>query len=153
MRRRTALSALSALAIQGWGRLALGKEAEELAVIVHPSSPIRSLTAEELAEVFKTRRRKVRGQRVVPFNFRARTPHRTAFDRTVLHMDPDQVARYWINRRVRGGESPPRQVPTAKVMLGVVAGLKPAVGYVPRRAVDGSVRVIARIVKGKLRPP
>ena len=70
---------------------------------------------------------------------------RDEFDRRALHLDPNEVARFWIDRRVRGGHPPPRQIPDAKTMLRVVASLETAVGYVMNSEADGSVRVVAEI--------
>ncbi len=151
MDRRTALSSLIVLASGAWTNVASAHGA--LGVIVHNKSWNRAFTGNELHAIFTTRLKEVDGKRVVPFNLAPRSEPRTAFDRAVLHMSPDEVARYWIDRRVRGGASPPKQVPSAKVMLAVVAQLAGAIGYVPEDLVDDRVTVVARVVGGKLVGP
>jgi hypothetical protein len=82
------------------------------------------------------------GQRIVPFNFPPKHSVRVEFDRSVLQMNPEAVARYWIDRRIRGGNPPPKQVSNARLIVRLVAKLPGAVAYVPRGLVDASVRVV-----------
>jgi len=120
--------------------------APRLAVIVHAKNPIKSLGADELEAMFKALRRNwPSGQRIQPFNLPPRHGLRVAFDREALHMEPDAVARYWIDQRVRGGQQPPTQVPDSKLMLRVVSSLSGAVGYVPANEVANGVKVVAEV--------
>jgi len=120
--------------------------APRLAVIVHAKNPIRSLGADELDAIFRALRRSwPGGQRIQPFNLPARHGLRVAFDRGALHMEPEAVARYWIDQRVRGGQQPPTQVPDSKLMLRVVSSLSGAVGYVPANEVASGVKVVAEV--------
>lgn len=120
--------------------------APRLAVIVHAKNPIKSLGADELEAMFRALRRNwPGGQRIQPFNLPPRHGLRVAFDRAALHMEPDAVARYWIDQRVRGGQQPPTQVPDSKLMLRVVSSLSGAVGYVPANEVANGVKVVAEV--------
>ncbi len=120
--------------------------APRLVIVVNPKNPIRTLGSGEIEAIFTTRRLDwPGGSRIVAFNFPPRHPAREEFDRRALHLEPDEVARFWIDRRVRGGHPPPRQIPDAKTMLRVVASLETAVGYVTSGEADGSVRVVAEI--------
>jgi hypothetical protein len=120
--------------------------ATKLAVVVHPKNSVRNLGAGEIEAIFTTRRLDwPDGSRIIPFNFPARNAVRETFDRRALHLDPDEVARFWIDRRVRGGHPPPRQIPDSRTMLRVIASLETAIGYLSSNEVDGSVRVVAEI--------
>lgn len=144
MTRRTFLRVLAVTGAFGLCRGAAA--APRLAIVVNPKNPIRSLGAGEIEAIFTTRRLDwPGGSRIVAFNFPPRHPAREEFDRRALHLEPDEVARFWIDRRVRGGHPPPRQIPDAKTMLRVVASLETAVGYVASGDTDGSVRVVAEI--------
>jgi len=144
MDRRTFLGSallLSALVI---GRRASG--ASKLVVIVNASNTVTHLGAGEIEALFETRRLDWQGgMRAVPFNFPPRHPLREAFDQAALHFSPDEAARYWIDRRVRGGHPPPRQVPDVQTMLKVVASLEGAVGYAHKEDVTDKVRIVAEI--------
>ena len=144
MDRRTVLQILAATSILG---VAVGARAgSSLVVVVNPKNPVRSIGAGDIETIFTTRKLDwPSGQRVVPFNFPARHPLREAFDRAALHLDPDEAARYWIDRRIRGGHPPPRQVPDMATMIRVVASLETAIGYVYREEVDGSVRAVGEV--------
>jgi hypothetical protein len=117
----------------------------ELAVIVHPSNPIQ-LSVSEIAAIFKTSRRYWSGSnRIVPLNLPTSNNDRALFDRIVLGLDKDAALRFWIDRKIRGGEPPPRSVPQAELVLRIVQQLETAVGYVPRHLVNPQVRAIARV--------
>jgi ABC-type phosphate transport system substrate-binding protein len=117
----------------------------ELAVIVHPSNPIQ-LSVEEIAAIFKTSRRYWSGsKRIVPLNLPSSNSDRAFFDRIVLGLDKDAALRFWIDRKIRGGEPPPRSVPQPELVLRIVQQLETAVGYVPRHLVNANVRAIARV--------
>ena len=117
MDRRTCAPARHAsLGVAGCSRTA--RAGSTIAVVVNPKNPIRTLGAGELEAIFTTRKLDwPDGSRVVPFNYPARHPLRTAFDARALHLDADDAARYWIDRRVRGGHPPPRQVSDVATML------------------------------------
>ena len=144
MDRRDFIQALAAITAVSFLRRA--NAASRLVIVVHPANPVTKLGAGELEAVFTTRKLDwPGGARAVPFNFPARHPIREAFDRSALHLEPDESARFWIDRRVRGGHPPPRQVPDARTMLRVVASLEGAVGYVRKEDVSDGVRVVAEI--------
>ena len=145
MERRTLLTVgLATTALAFWQRpLVAG---QKIAVVVHPKNPVKSLGLDEIEAIFKALRRSWPGKkRILPFNLPARPPLRVAFDRAALHMEPDAVARYWIDQRVRGGQHPPTQVPSSKMLLQVVASLESSIGYAPVGEISGGVKVVAEV--------
>jgi hypothetical protein len=117
-----------------------------MVVIANKTGGIRALSGGDLESVFTTRKLfRGDGRPFVPFNFPPRHQTRVAFDRFALHLEPDEVARFWIDRRIRGGHPPPRQVPDASTMLRVVAALEDAIGYLPVDLVTDNVNVIAEL--------
>lgn len=127
----------------------------DLAVFVNPKSTISRMTAVELEVVFtRAQTRWDDGTPIVPVNMPPGNESRVAFDRAVLRLDPDDVGRFWIDRRIRGLGLPPRQVTEASTILRVAEKLNGAIGYAPEAAVTGArVKVIARIRGGKVVPP
>ena len=153
MNRRLFITSLVSLAALPLPRRVCAEEGE-LGVIVHPSTPVKALSEAELASIFLTTRTDWSdGTRIVPFNLPPKTTPRVDFDEAVLHMTPDDAARFWIDRRVRGGNRPPRQAPRAELMVAVVSRLKGAIGYAPRSMVNAEVKLIATIRNGKVVPP
>lgn len=119
--------------------------AEALVVVVHPSNRENPSKA-DLAAMFTTRKQAWgNGGRVVPFNFPAKNSVRIAFDQSILGMTPDDVARYWIDQRIRGGNAPPKQVSGAHTIARLVEKMGGAVAYLPKSAVTSGVRVVREI--------
>lgn len=132
--------------------LAAPASAEEstLAVIVNAGNP-QSLTWREIALMFRgTLRNWSDGSAVIPINTPATSPDRVLFDQAVLNLTPSQVARYWIDRRIRGEARPPRTAPSTALVAHVVGRLDAAIGYVPLGQVGKHVRVVAWLRNGVL---
>ena len=125
-----------------------------LAVIVHPEVEVKQLSDVELESIFLTERRYWSGTRpIIPFNLAPRSEERALFDRVVLRMEPEAIARYWLDRRVRSGNPPPRQAPDPMTVGRLGAKLPGAIGYIPESFVTHEVRVLARIRNGKVLAP
>ncbi len=144
-RRRFIAMAAAAAGAFLWPRRA-GAGVSELAVIVNTSNGA-AVTADDIADIFRTVMRTWPGGGgpIAAFELPPNTDERVFFDRAVLKMDPDDVAHFWIDRRVRGGAPPPHQVPDPAIVLRVVAKMANAIGYVPTPLVDSSVRMVARV--------
>ena len=134
-----------------------GPRAEQsirLAVVVHPSVPAKGLSGAELASIFTRSTRTWKdGSTIRPLNLSPGTPERIAFDRAVLHLDPEQSAQYWVDRMVRGEEPAPKAIGKADIVLRLVPTLAGAISYVAEDKVDDKVRVLAFIRDGKVVTP
>lgn len=130
--------------------------AEELAVIANPSVPGDRLGAAVLEAVF-TLSDGVwsNGDRIVVLNHVPATPTRVAFDRAVLRMDPNHVARFWVDRRIRGQGTSPRAASSPQLLLKVVSKLRGSISYVPSSMVipGAGVKVVARVRNGEVVGP
>ncbi len=116
---------------------------ERLCVVVGAQSPLEELSLQYLTLLFSSRvRTDARGRPLIALNHPALTTYRVGFDRAVLHMNPAQVADYWIERKKRRGAGPPRSVPSMSTLRRVLARLPEAVGYLPRRQLTNQVRVL-----------
>lgn len=125
-----------------------------LDVFVHRSSAVTQLTAHELEALFtRTQTRWDDGTPVIPLSYAAGLDARVLFDQVVLRLGPDEVGRFWLDRRIRGLGLPPRQVPNAALMQQVVANLPGAIGYAPSQPGRTAVKVVARIQQGKVVAP
>jgi ABC-type phosphate transport system substrate-binding protein len=143
----------SLVATLGWpnGSFAAG---EPISVIVHRQNPVSQADASELRLIFQTTKTawSATGERVTPVNLPETNLVRQNFDRAVLGLEPDRVARYWIDRKIRGDARPPRTAPNAAAVTRAVASNPAMIGYVPVGDVGADVKVIAKIVNGKLQP-
>jgi ABC-type phosphate transport system substrate-binding protein len=151
--RRSLCAFLLALPALTWSS---GSQAggEVLAVIVNKANPARELSQNELRPIFQTTKKAwSSGEDAVPINLPEDSSLRNDFDQAVLGLDPERVARYWTDRKVRGGARPPVRVPNTTAVLKAVASKPGAVGYVRLNEVTPNVRVVAKIAAGKLTGP
>jgi len=119
-----------------------------LAVVVSTDSKTVELSSHQLALIFRAQPvNGPSGKRLVAFNHPPRTPDRVGFDRVMLGMTPEEVARYWIDRRIRDGARAPRTVDSVTTLKRVVQRLPDAVAYLNVEQVDGDLRILA--VDGK----
>jgi ABC-type phosphate transport system substrate-binding protein len=129
-------------------------EGENLSVVVNPNLAVGSLGIAELEAIFTSGKRTwPDGSSITAFGYAPDSEIRRQFDRIVLRMNPEEVARFWIDQRVRGGSPPPRQVPDPALAIRLVAKLSGSITYAPDGFVNSTVKVIARIKNGKLFPP
>jgi ABC-type phosphate transport system substrate-binding protein len=152
--RRTLLLALCV-----WGTVGVWAQSSEaggeaLVVIVNKSNPGSSLGLSDLRPVFQTTKTSwSSGGDAIPFNLPFDNGLRQEFDRVVLGLEPDRVARYWQDRKIRGGARAPKQVASVGAVLAAVAANPGAVGYLNAGEVNGTVKVVAKIVGGKFSAP
>ena len=119
---------------------ATGPRPDALVVVVSPRSSVRALTSSELRRLFMGEIvRDDAGRRVVPVNHLPGSFERTIFDGVLLALSPDEVGRYWIDRKIRGEGTAPRAFASARVIQRLVAAVPVAVGYVRAVDLDGSM--------------
>jgi len=63
-------------------------------------------------------------------------------------MTPEEVARYWIDRRIRGRSGAPKAVDPANVLQKVVAKLPGSISYVRQNELSNAVKLVK--IDGKL---
>jgi hypothetical protein len=120
-----------------------------LAVVVGPNSKLGELGISDLRRVFTGERvTDPSGNKLIPLNHPPKTVDRVGFDRTVLGMNPDEVGRYWVDRRIRGGSGPPRTVESIATLRRVVQNLPGAIGYLRRGQLSAEVKPVR--IDGKL---
>jgi hypothetical protein len=125
-------------------RSASAQLGERLAVVVAKDSPLLELSEFELKKLYLgSQITDPSGERIVPFNQMPKSPDRIAFDSRVLSMTPEQVAQYWIDRKIRGQAGAPKAVGPADLLQRVISKLAHSVAYVRLDQVRDDVRVIA----------
>jgi len=131
-----------------------GETRDTILVIANKAVATNKLSRDELRPIFQTKKDTwPDGSPAKPFNLPDKNPLRQGFDAAVLGLDPDRVARYWIDRKIRGGERPPQTAPSSAVLVKVVSKTAGALGYVEASAVDASVKVVAKVVDGQVVAP
>ncbi|HEY6876479.1 MAG TPA: hypothetical protein VI299_00620 [Polyangiales bacterium] len=120
-----------------------------LAVVVGLSLEMHDMSLATLRSIFAGEAATAPdGKRFVPLNAPLKTYERELFDRKVLGLAPDDVSRFWIDRRIRDEFQPPRTLPSAELGVRVVATYPGAITYVSSSIVGRGVRVLR--IDGKL---
>lgn len=126
----------------------------EIVVVANKAVNAARISRDELRPIFQTKKDTwPDGTPAKPINLPDTSPVRRAFDSAVLGLDADRVARYWIDRKIRGGERPPPTVSSSALVVKLVSKTAGALGYVEASAVDGSVKVVAKLVDGQVVTP
>ena len=121
--------------------------AEPIAVVMGSNSRQRGLSSDKLRRVFLALPTDDDdGHRFVPINLAQSSNVRERFDRNVLSMSPSEIARYWIDQRLRGNK-PPRSASSLDLCRRAVQELPGAISYLPLSQV-GSLKVLA--IDGRL---
>jgi hypothetical protein len=146
-----------ALAILVVAALAPGGQAEpappELVVIVNPANSTRPSGAELESMFLKKEKYWSGGDPVVALDASPDSDARREFDRVVLGMTPDASVRYWIDLRIRTGDTAPKTISDPALAVKLVGKLKGAIAYVPATTALTGVQVVGRIRRGKLVAP
>ncbi len=155
MTRRTLLAALLlATSFGAWSRNSAAGGDTTIVVIVNKANPTGALGASELRPIFQTTKTSLGGGRdVTPLNLPSENKLRQDFDQAVLGLDPDRAARYWKDRKIRGGARAPKQLASTAAVLAAVSADPNAIGYVTLGEVNRAVKVVAKISAGKVVPP
>jgi hypothetical protein len=130
------------------GRSAFADATVRLQIVTAKANSIRDISFPDLRQLYRGKRISVAGVKVIPFNHPAGTPDRVGFDRVVLGMSPDEVGRYWVDQKIRGGEPPPRTIDSAALLLRVVAALPGSLGYVREGFSSPELKIVS--IEGRL---
>ena len=142
--RRTFLELSASLLLPALARPAAADAGFVLVAIVGPASPVRDIALGNLRRIFLGEPvQDQSGQKLLGFNHPPRTRARSLFDELVLGMNADEVARHWVDQRIRVGARPPRVVPNVPLLRQVISRLPGAIGYLTIADLDPSVRVLS----------
>lgn len=127
--------------------LAVGRTAsadnKKLVVVVAKGSKVTNLSREDLKRCFLGEAVSAEGKPLAAFNLPPSSPERAGFDQSVLGMSPEQVARYWIDRKVRGQGAAPRALPSAAHVARVAAKFPGAIGYLLVSQMTSDVQAVS----------
>ncbi len=123
-----------------------GASNDELVVIVNRSNRAGNLSKGDLRAIFLSKRMRWEdGSKILAVNLPNSNASRHRFDEVVLGMSREDVGKYWVDRRLRGGTGAPKSVSSPEVVVKVVSDSETAVGYVSRADVNQSVKIVATI--------
>lgn len=120
----------------------------KLAVVVAKDFPVDELSFGDLKRLYMGDPINVGGKRLIPLALPPRSAERVSFDESVLGMNPDEVGRYWIDRKIRGQSGAPKALDSGDLLVRVVGKVEGAVGYVHATTVGPNVKVLRIDGKG-----
>lgn len=120
---------------------------DALTIVANPGLKVRDIPFRTLRRVFSGETTELGGQRLIPFNHPPKDDARRRFDLVVLKLSPEMIGPYWVDRRLRGQNGPPRTVPEPGLLVAVVSKIQGGIGYVP--ASVGTTAVGVLTVDGK----
>lgn len=155
MRRRTILALVAVIAAPlAFRASAIQAGGKGIAIIVNPANPTTALSRSELRQIFQTKKTSWKhGGKIMALNLAASNATRRGADSAILGLDPDRVIKYWIDRKIRGGNRPPKSIPSPKFVRKIVSKKKNAIGYLEATDVTDAVKVVARVINGHVVAP
>ena len=124
--------------------LAADARGQDVVAVVSSKSPIRSLDAKQVADIFLGKiHRFPDGTQAVPIDQSEDSPVREKFYTEFTGKSPAQVKAHWAKIIFTGRGQPPRQVSDSAEAKKLVAENPSAIAYIDERLVDKSVRVLA----------
>lgn len=151
--RRLAIERIRRIGVAGLAVCALGTPtaaaaqaagAGEIAVVVHPSTPIDSLSLTELRRIFLGEQQFWRDlTRIVLFIHPPGSAEREAVLRLVYRMTEPDFRRYWITKVFRAEVAAgPKIVYNSDMAQRLVAAIPGTIALLPAREVNASLRVV-----------
>lgn len=119
-----------------------------LVVVAGKNFPVDGISFGDLKRLYMGDPVTVNGKKLVAITYPRQSSERRGFDESVLRMSPDDIGRYWIDRKIRGLAGPPKSVESASVVVRVVNKVDGAVGFVKLNATSKDVKVLR--IDGKL---
>ncbi|HEX3760710.1 MAG TPA: hypothetical protein VHW23_18475 [Kofleriaceae bacterium] len=117
-------------------------DGKKLVVVVAKGSSLTNISRDDLKRCYLGEPVSGGGKTLVPFNAANGTPDRTGFDKAVLGMSPEEVGRFWVDRKVRGQSGAPRALPSAAHMAKVAAKFPGAIGYLTEDQLTSDIQAV-----------
>lgn len=118
----------------------------EVAVIVHPSSGVASMTDEDVARIYLGKSNNFpSGTQAVPINQDEGSPVRDKFNEAVCKKNASQYKAYWSQLVFTGKGTPPKDAGKDAAVKALIAANPNMIGYVDSSAVDASVKVVFKV--------
>jgi hypothetical protein len=115
----------------------------KLVIVTQKGSPLGELSLRALKRMYMGETQiDSDGSRLTPLNQALSSPGRVVFESLVLGMSSDTVARYWIDRRIRGQPGPPKAVTPVALLVQTVASVPGTLTYLREADFDPSLKVL-----------
>lgn len=115
----------------------------DVAVVVSAKSPVSSLTAEQVSQIFLGKTSTFPGgQQALPIDQAEGQAARDEFYSKITGKSAAQVKAYWSKLIFTGKGQPPKEVPNSAEVKKLVANNPNTIAYIDKASVDSSVKVV-----------
>lgn len=113
----------------------------DIVVVVHPESPLRQLSPQEVSDLYLGRVRSIQGsERLLILDQPRDSELRSRFFQQLNGMSLRSVNAYWARLQFSGVSQPPIPLPDSQAVIKTVHHNRLAIGYVEALSVTGDVR-------------
>ena len=118
----------------------------EIVVIVHPGNAENQISIEAVRDIYLGRVTTLPGgAKAVAVDQKDGTPAKTEFQEKVIKMNAGQVKGHWSKLIFSGAGVPPSVIGGSNEVRNWVASNPNGIGYIDKKAADGSVKVLLTI--------
>jgi ABC-type phosphate transport system substrate-binding protein len=118
----------------------------EVAVIVHPSAAMNTLSDDDIARLFLGKGKNFPdGSQAVPINQDEGSVVREKFNEAICKKNSSQYKAYWSQLVFTGKGTPPKDAGDDAAVKALISANPSMIGYIDGGAVDGSVKVVFKI--------
>jgi len=115
---------------------------KRLVIVTQKSNALVELSLRDLKHMYLSEQVDGPGGRLIPLQQAAGSPVREAFERLVLKMSPDEVGRFWIDRKIRGQKGAPKAVAPVELLRRVIVSLPNTVTYLNATDLTDDLKVL-----------
>ena len=119
--------------------------AGSLSVIVHPSSTLKSASAEEVKRLFLDKKKSIQGIKLQPIAQNSSQSIRVVFDEDVLGKDSSRSKSYWSRLIFTAKGMPPPELDSSPAIVKWVAQHPGSIGYVSSDDMKEGVKVLVEL--------
>ena len=129
-----------------WFLFAIQALAADFVVITSPATPMDSVSAFRLKQIYLGRLDRLRGMHLKPLHLKDGHPARQAFRHQILGEQAD-LEDYWLQQKLKAGARPPTEVSGWALVVAYVKRNPGFVGYIPAEfAEDARKRGVKLVV-------
>jgi hypothetical protein len=115
---------------------------KRLVIVTQKSNALAELSLRDLKHMFLSEQVDGPGGPLIPLQQAPGSATRQAFESLVLKMSPDEVGRFWIDRKIRGQKGAPKAVAPVELLRRVIVSLPNTVTYLNATDLTDDLKVL-----------
>lgn len=116
-----------------------------IALIVHPSNPLKNISKDEIMHLFLNKTDTVQNIKLTPVIQTTFQSIRVVFDEDALGKTPSRSKAYWSRIIFTSASTPPQQMENSNEVIKWIAAHPDSIGYVELEAVNNTVKLLKKL--------